>query len=210
MLPYRFMDKGYGSHQAMADLIPDQCSVLDVGCASGYFMKYLETNKNCRCVGIEVVKEYAEHGCEEGLDIIIGDAAEVMTHLAKTRKFDCIVLGDVLEHVINPFELLSTAVGTLNEAGCIVISIPNIVSMRARLNLLMGKWEYRDSGIFDRTHLRFFSIKSARKMIQDAGLIVLEERFVGPLTFIFGSAMLKVNAMRPGFLANQMVVICSR
>jgi 2-polyprenyl-3-methyl-5-hydroxy-6-metoxy-1,4-benzoquinol methylase len=84
--------------------------------------------------------------------------------------FDCILYGDVLEHLINPWQVLKEHRSFLRNGGAIICSIPNIRHYRVIRRLVFrGKWEYTDSGILDRTHLRFFTLGSIQKMLEEAG-----------------------------------------
>lgn len=98
------------------------------------------------------------------------------------RPVDVIVLADVLEHLAKPEALLALAAETLDHDGAIVVSIPNIANLASRLGLLFGRFEYQDRGILDRTHLRFYTLSSARRLLHEAGLrIEAEETSSVPL-----------------------------
>ncbi|HEU5162185.1 MAG TPA: class I SAM-dependent methyltransferase [Thermoanaerobaculia bacterium] len=88
---------------------------------------------------------------------------------------DAVLLADVLEHLRAPEELLSLAAKRLAPGGRIFISIPNVANLAIRLQLLLGRFEYQDRGILDRTHVRFYTRKTARRLIESAGLTVLHE-----------------------------------
>ncbi len=91
-------------------------------------------------------------------------------------EFDYILLADVLEHLKDPGGLLRRVVPCLNDGGEIIISIPNVAHLFVRLRLMLGHFEYQDRGILDRTHLRFFTLASMRRMIDDASCRILELR----------------------------------
>lgn len=197
--------RGYGAHQAIADRVRSSSKVLDVGCASGYLMVYLRETKGCDGVGIEQDVESARRARESGFVVINGDAEATIAAAADHQPFDHVIFGDVLEHMVNPHAVLSTCRTLLSPGGTAVVSLPNIVSMRARLKLTLGIWRYEDTGIFDRTHLRFFSVATGRDLVEESGFQVIHESFVGPLTFFGGRPFLPIIAARPGLLANQMV-----
>ena len=91
-------------------------------------------------------------------------------------QFDALVFGDVLEHLRDPLAVLRKARPLLARGGCVVISVPNIAHGAARLALLKGRWEYRQLGLLDTTHLRFFTLASVRDMLREAGLAAVEVR----------------------------------
>src|SRR5690606_2217936 len=74
------------------------------------------------------------------------------------HRFDCIVFNDVLEHMIDPWSTLESARAFLTPNGKVVASIPNIIYLPTILGVILRRrWDYRDSGVLDRTHLRFFA-----------------------------------------------------
>jgi len=84
--------------------------------------------------------------------------------------FDCILYGDVLEHLVNPWWVLKDHQAVLKKGGAIICSIPNVRNYRILRNLIFrGKWEYTDDGILDRSHLRFFTLDSIQGMLKEAG-----------------------------------------
>lgn len=201
---YVFNRFGFGSHNAISDWVRPGTRVLDVGCASGYLMAHLAASKGCQPVGIESDPEYAARAVAvTGLPIVHSDALSALRSIE--GPFDHIVFADVLEHIADPAPVLRAAVSALAADGTILISLPNIAFVKSRVRIAMGIWRYEDSGIFDRTHLRFFTVESGRQFVQEAGYRIQREVFVGPLTHRGGKWGLKVNALRPGVLANQMI-----
>ena len=89
--------------------------------------------------------------------------------------FDVIVYGDVLEHLVDPLRVLVDLDRSLDAGGFVIISVPNIAHLWIRLLLLLGHFDYLDRGILDHSHLRFFTERSLRAMLADAGLTT--ERF---------------------------------
>jgi 2-polyprenyl-3-methyl-5-hydroxy-6-metoxy-1,4-benzoquinol methylase len=115
------------------------------------------------------------------------------------EAFDVIIFGDVLEHTRNPEHILEQARVLLKPHGRIIVSLPNIVNLRVRLKILLGNFEYEESGILDRTHLRFFTKASAKAMIERAGYRVLDSEVSG---YSLPRGLIR---MFPGLLAVQFV-----
>jgi SAM-dependent methyltransferase len=90
------------------------------------------------------------------------------------NRFDVIIYADVLEHLKNPKDVLVSLNQNLAPNGIVIISLPNIANFYCRIQLLLGRFNYQDRGIFDRTHLRFFTRKTFRAFLEEAGLEVLE------------------------------------
>lgn len=204
---YRLNTRGFGTHQAMLELVTPGSRVLDVGCAAGLLGALLRHQRSAHVVGLETDAD-AGALAQDRLDaVIIGDATQpsVQTQVAALGPFDHIVLGDVLEHIPEPLPVLDVFRPLLAPDGSFVISLPNIVTLSARLRLLRGVWKYEDTGIFDRTHLRFFDVVGMRALLADAGLRVRKELPVGPLTHRLGRSAVRATGWRPGLLATQVI-----
>jgi methionine biosynthesis protein MetW len=203
--PYMLNRRGYGTHQAIAERVRPDSKILDVGCASGYVMAYLREAKGCDAVGIEQDSDAAHQARLADFSVIEEDAERGMVTAASYGPFDHVIFGDVLEHMVDPGPVLAASHGLLRPGGSVIVSLPNIVSLRARVQLAMGVWRYADAGIFDRTHLRFFTVATGRALVTGCGFSISHESFVGPLTFFGGRRFLALTALRPGLLGNQMV-----
>ncbi len=150
--------------------IPPQAKrILEVGCAGGMTGKALKERGFEEIVGIEMNEEVAKSGKCYYDKLIIGDVEEVSLPFEK-EYFDCILYGDVLEHLVDPWQVLKKHHAFLKKGGMIICSIPNIRHYRIIKKLLFGgKWEYRGDGIMDKNHLRFFTLDSIRGMLTEAG-----------------------------------------
>jgi 2-polyprenyl-3-methyl-5-hydroxy-6-metoxy-1,4-benzoquinol methylase len=162
-------------------------SVLEVGCATGYFTKAM-VDRGCTVVGIELDPAAAEVAEKWAQRVVVGDIdrGEVWDEL-DDESFDVVLCGDVLEHLRDPLEALRSAVRKLKPDGVVVTSLPNVAHGDVRLLLLRGSFRYRDLGLLDRTHIRFFTLETVRELLRDAGLLVVDtKRVVVPL---FGSEL---------------------
>ena len=91
------------------------------------------------------------------------------------RQFDTIIFADILEHLIDPWSTLKSATGYLANDGYIIVSIPNVRFIGTIFNLIIkGDWPYRERGIHDKTHLRFFTLKTIEKMIGYADCKIIQ------------------------------------
>lgn len=155
-------------------LIPNDVSrVLDIGCSTGALGEQIkQRNNNAEVVGIEFDEQMAEVA-EKKLDkVIVGDVENInLADLFQPDYFDCIIFADILEHLKNPWEILKSSVNFLNDGGVVIASVPNIRHYTTIVNLLFkGYWPYRERGIHDRTHLRFFTLRNIRELFQYANL----------------------------------------
>ncbi|HZY32046.1 MAG TPA: class I SAM-dependent methyltransferase [Candidatus Methylomirabilis sp.] len=161
------------AHALVLRLVGRNKSVLEIGPASGYLSRRL-VEAGSRVTGIEANAEAASRADHPGIHLICGSVEEEET-LRKVRGgFDVVVLADVLEHLRWPEQTLLRMRTFLNPGGYAVVSLPNIANWKTRIGLLLGRFEYSEEGIMDRTHLRFFTKRSAEAMILKAGYEVLE------------------------------------
>ncbi len=175
-------DAGNTSHALALSMIGYNKAVLEVGCSTGYFTKFL-VERGCNVVGIEIDAEAAKAAEKWADHVIVGDLdAEGIWSLLEDDAFDVVVLGDVLEHLRDPWASLRAAARKLKPSGFVVTSLPNIAHGDVRLALLQGKFPYSETGLLDRTHVHFFTLDSARDLLQQAGLVVVDtQRVIIPI-----------------------------
>jgi 2-polyprenyl-3-methyl-5-hydroxy-6-metoxy-1,4-benzoquinol methylase len=101
------------------------------------------------------------------------------------QNFDIILFADVLENTPDPLSVLLFYRRFLKPGGKIVVSLPNIACWDRRLALLFGHFDYMDSGIMDRTHLRFFTFRTAQALLREAGLAICSVRHAPGITRAF-------------------------
>ena len=153
----------------VALLVPLECHrVLEVGCAGGELGRLLRTRGH-HVTGIELVPEMAERA-RQWLDAVETADIETVGFPFPPASFDAVILADVLEHLIDPWRVLREATGVLADDGVVVASIPNVQNLDVLRRLLRGRWEYRERGILDRGHLRFFTLHTIRDLFAQAGL----------------------------------------
>lgn len=160
------------SHALMLELVGRDQVVLDVGCASGYLAEALG-KQGCMVSGIEYDAAEAEKARPFLQQTVVADLNQVeVGEQFPDVTFDTIVFGDVLEHLLSPETVLTSALSLLKPEGTVVISIPNVAHGAVRLTLLQGRWDYRPTGLLDRTHIRFFTLETLLAMLANAGLVV--------------------------------------
>ena len=143
--------------------------ILDVGCGAGDFAEMLKVERKAEVWGIELIPVAAQKAARK-LDRVFTGNIEDDEMALPDEYFDCIICNDVLEHMVDPWRVLRRLRPKLSKKGAIVASIPNIRFYLVMKELLLLKeWEYKDQGVLDRTHLRFFTIKSIRSMFDGSG-----------------------------------------
>lgn len=150
--------------------------VLDVGCGYGALAEAIE-NKSYAVWGIESHDVASALAGKRMTKVIHEDLTNLgaVREAIGERRFDYLVFSDVLEHLHDPDLILRSYLPFLKDSGTVIVSVPNVAAWNIRLRLLFGIFEYADSGILDRTHLRFFTFKTAQKMLRDAGLRVTKK-----------------------------------
>lgn len=145
--------------------------VLDVGCGGGALAEAIEKKGYSVC-GIESYGPAAELAGRRMSRVIHEDLTNLgaVSRALASRRFHVLVFSDVLEHLANPAHILKSYLAFLDDAGTVIVSVPNVAAWNIRLRLLFGMFDYTDTGILDRTHLRFFTFKTAQKMLLEAGV----------------------------------------
>lgn len=173
----------------VAPLLPrDVRRVLDVGCGAGAFAGHFAAGTEVW--GIEPGAA-AEDAGKRLHRVLRGLYHEVEGELPAAH-FDVIVCNDVIEHMADPDAFLRSARTKLAPGGCLVGSIPNVRFVKTLFGLLVLKdWRYEDAGVMDRTHLRFFTERSLRRLFREHGFAVQEMRGLNSaLTLVRGAPSL--------------------
>jgi 2-polyprenyl-3-methyl-5-hydroxy-6-metoxy-1,4-benzoquinol methylase len=155
----------------IAGWVPPGAWVLEVGPGDGVIGAWLVTTKHCRAVAVEVAAA-AEERLREVFDhVVIGsiESLDVAQQAAALGPYDAVIFADVLEHLVDPWQVLRQTRPMLATGGHVLLSVPNIAHWSARLNLLRGRFDYTNGYLMDRTHLRWFTQRSARAMAREAG-----------------------------------------
>jgi len=154
-----------GHRSEMLDFLPVTAKrILDVGCGTGNFGAFIKNTMGIEIWGIELDKEAAQVAITQYDNVLVGDTSEVIANLP-LKYFDCVFFNDVLEHLVNPYEVLQNIKVNLAQGGIVICSIPNVRHYRTLFKLVFKKqWEYKDKGVLDKTHLRFFTEKSIKDM----------------------------------------------
>ncbi|MBU6162575.1 MAG: methyltransferase domain-containing protein [Myxococcales bacterium] len=151
------------------DRLPAGSRVLDVGCGFGHVSQFLAKRGDIEVHGIEPDPVRADSAKERLRRVFRGTLAEAAASGEFNQRYDVVTFFDVLEHFPDPALALAHAGQFLLPGGSIFVMLPNSAHWRFRLKILRGDWSYHDSGLFDRTHLRFFDRTSATECLQRSG-----------------------------------------
>ncbi len=152
----------------------DAKKVLDVGCGNGIFAASIKKENNAEVWGIELMEDEILKA-ENILDKSFAGPCEDHIDSLPDNYFDAIYFNDILEHLVDPYDVLERIKSKLSSNGVVISSIPNIRCHYIIMPLFFKKeFEYQDFGILDRTHLRFFTKKSIKNMYLNLGYEIVD------------------------------------
>lgn len=168
-LRYRLKTDPHSSHDRILKLLknaPSSSRILDLGVAGGYIGESL-SKRNLQIIGIEKDKESAQKAAPYYNQIFALDLDK--DEIPMMEPFDYIIMADILEHLYDPMALLVNMRAFLKEGGRLIISLPNVANLIVRFSLFLGIFNYREKGILDKSHIRFFTLRTAEGLIKKAG-----------------------------------------
>jgi SAM-dependent methyltransferase len=220
--PYQLKTDPYSSHAVILSRLGDGRGrrALDVGAADGFLAELL-TRQGWQVTALERDPAQAAKARGRCHEVIVADLDQAAPRLQ--GSFDAIVYGDVLEHLNDPLPVLVALDRALSPDGRVIVSVPNVAHLWVRLSLAMGRWDYADRGILDRTHLRFFTKRTLGAFLRDAGLgveelvatpvplpLVVPPRFHGAVLDAVHGLSAGAARVWKGGLAYQFVAVCRR
>ena len=155
----------------LMDLQREGLRVLEIGCACGGTLRAIGVqNPSAKLYGVEL---------NENAAVIAASFAEILSMNVEEldpadfqERFDYIIMGDVIEHLLQPWAAIRNMRELLVPGGSIIASIPNVAHISNLYNMLCGRWTYEDCGLLDRTHFRFFTKSEIVKMFEEADLVI--------------------------------------
>lgn len=173
---YPLKHSKHSSHDYFQKFVGHNQNVLDLGCGEGFFAEQIADQGNV-VVGVDVLEvpekinalsSYIQADLSNGL----GDVAQQLPN----RKFDKILMQDILEHLHHPEQVLQDSRDLLDKNGQLLVSLPNVANITVRLGLLLGQFNYTERGILDKTHVRFFTFKTARRLLEQNGYEIIQQK----------------------------------
>lgn len=178
----------HDAHAIILRQIPSDSSILDVGCATGYLGRYLVEKNGCTVDGIEYDFEAGKIAQKYYRKVWVGSAEDDELVSKIHECYDVVMCPAILEHLVHPDLVLKHFHRFIKPSGFLLVSLPNTAHWSLRWGLLCGRWDYTEYGLLDRTHLRFYTLKTAKKLIENADYRIKHVAWsnvgVGPLEYI--------------------------
>ena len=165
-----------GQRRMLLERIGRGAEVLDIGCWAGAAGRFL-IERGAKVDGVEPDAEMAVLASEHYRSLVCERIEVALPALRDERPeaYDAILFLDVLEHLADPWSVLEGCHALLRADGRAYVSLPNVAHWTMRKHLLLGRWDYEAYGLLDRTHLRFFTLESARDLLEGSGWRILSE-----------------------------------
>lgn len=199
---------GQSHHLLLGRTNPGE-TVLEIGSATGYVTRLLR-ERGCVVDLVELDQAAARQAAVHARQAYVGSVEDVMLLQRIQSRYDTILFADVLEHLKDPRRVLKEVRAKLKPHGRILASIPNVAHWTVRWKLLRGQFHYEDIGLLDRTHLRFFTLKTTRELFEESGYRIVSLRFTEGLLPIVRSRLRRLRhllvATLPGLFAWQFIV----
>lgn len=204
-------------HDLLKHVTGTSLALLDVGCATGANVRFLrEQGRLHYSEGIELDQEMAAVAATCIDKVMVGDIEQATVHgQLPDATFDYILLGDVLEHLRDPWHTLAMLGEKLKPGGRIIFSVPNIRHIDVFIHVFVkGYWPYNERGIFDKTHVRMFTRRNVEELASAAGLVIsslhrnFRYRDAQGSQFPFYGALLRT--LFADFYTFQFVVVCEQ
>jgi len=153
------------------EYINDGDRILDVGCSTGHFGEALMHLKHCEVWGVDVNKDDIKEASKRLTSALVLDINDTKTY-AKLGLFDVIIFADVLEHLIDPRATLKHVKELLTPKGRLLFSIPHMAHSSVRLDLLQGRFPYKNRGLLDSTHLHFYDLNEVARLFDESSYVI--------------------------------------
>jgi 2-polyprenyl-3-methyl-5-hydroxy-6-metoxy-1,4-benzoquinol methylase len=160
-----------GARTDFVEDLPDDLNaqILEIGCGTGATGRLAIARGKCaRYYGVELNSEAASIAAQQLHEVIHGDV-ETLNLPWTPRKFDALIMSEVLEHLADPWSVLAKLHLLLKPGALVLAGSPNVAHYRVILMLLRGDWQLADSGVMDRTHLRWFTPRSYGRLFRETG-----------------------------------------
>lgn len=169
-------------NSTLVDVVePASRRICEFGCGAGALARAIRKRiPMCHYVGVEFMADQLALA-QDVLDVAVNRNLDHLedwsldSELAVAlplNSFDHVIFGDVLEHLYDPQRAINQAALRLAPGGSALVCIPNVQHWSVFVQLVTGSWPQVDAGLFDRTHIRWFTLQDMINLLQQAGLVV--------------------------------------
>ncbi len=152
-----------GNMNVISLVPPGAKYVLDVGCGDGFNARLL-SERNCIVDGI-TISEKEKEGAEKTMRQVYVYNAENGLPFTESDLYDVVICSHVLEHICYPQQLMNDIHRVLKPGGVLIVALPNLLQYRSRWSLLMGNFNYEETGIWDYTHVKWYTFNTAKQLL---------------------------------------------
>jgi methionine biosynthesis protein MetW len=171
-----------GNVDVLRHVSTDRSHILDVGCGGGSLAAVLKSLGH-QVDGITISEEEKRSAVEHCREVFIHNLENGLPQSVLGRKYDYVICSHVLEHIVYPKSLLKDIGGILKPGGRLIIALPNLMHYKSRLKLLAGNFEYKQAGIWDYTHVKWYTFKTAQQLLRETGFKIKTAEVTGELPF---------------------------
>ena len=186
-------------------LIPANSKVLEIGCATGVMGKFLKKYKKCEVTGVELRQEEAGVAKKNLDNVITGNIEDKDIFNKITGKFDVVLAVALIQQLKTPEESLKNWKKFLKKDGYLIITASNIAHWTTRKELFLGKFNYEDYGLLDDSHLRFYTIKTFKDLVINAGFEIIEFK-IDPVGGGYPKVSKLLSNILPSLFTYQMLI----
>lgn len=182
------------SHIKMIELVGSDKQVLELGSSTGYLTKIM-TNNNCTVDVVEIDKEDIMKAQDFARSVFLGSIEDEAITKKITESYDVVLAGDIIEHLARPDKFLQFIKTKIKPNGKLVLSTPNIACWEIRRDLFFyGQFNYQESGILDKTHLKFFTYHSIQALLNRSGFNI-KKIFSMEISYPFRGLILRFGGL---------------
>jgi SAM-dependent methyltransferase len=213
-----FRYKNQGNPSVLSRIPAAPCRILDVGCGAGDNARLLVAAGH-EVWGITRSTEEAEVARPHLKKVWVGELESIEVPVP-FGFFDVFLLSHILEHLAAPAAVLTRLAPLLRTSGIVVAAVPNMAQWRVRLRILRGDWSREDAGVFDRTHLQFWSVDTARDIFAGSPFELVEATGTDPAVPLRPLRRLapqvaemidrRLGSVRPNLFASQVVLVAKK
>lgn len=214
----RIEEKFY-SHKGNLNIInsvnSNSLTILDVGCGAGDNARILK-GLGKTVDGITLSQTEAETARKYCRKVLIYDLENGLPQ-GLEEKYDAVICSHILEHLRYPEKVLAEIRLILKDEALLIVALPNIMGYRSRIKMILGKFEYEESGVMDYTHLRWYTFKSGKRLLEDNGYLVVKAWVDGGVPFGRITKFLNTDIQKgikkilfsisPGFFSGELLYI---